>query len=110
MGREIYVPEEASISLGDVKGATVYVLLRYAEQGVDLVPVADPAEEGDTIVVPSRIEETFVLSLGPRPRAHTRRGKGWRGCGEDHPLPLARLAQRAGRWQVVGAYRRPRVD
>lgn len=104
-GREIEVPQPAELSLASVKSASLYVLLAYAERGVDFVPVVDGI--GETTTVASRIEETFDLSVGPRPRAHPRRGKGWRGCGTEHPMPLARLVRSRGRWRVDRAYRGP---
>jgi len=107
MGREISVPEAATLTLGGVKGASAYVLLGYAEREAELVPVVDPAGDGGTTSVPSRIEETFELRLGPRPKAHRRRGKGWQACAAEEAVPLARLVRLRGRWRVDKAYRRP---
>jgi hypothetical protein len=107
VGREISVPEEAKLGLPGVRGPRVYVLLGYAERGVDFVPVADPAGEGGTVSVPSQIEETYALSVGPAPVKHARRGKGWRACESEHGVPLARLVREKGRWRVDRGYRRP---
>jgi hypothetical protein len=107
MGREICVPEAASVALGRNQGDRLFVLLGYAERGVDFVPVVDPTGEGGTASAPSRMEETFTLSLGPAPAKHARREKGWRPCEGEHEVPVARLVRRGGRWRVDGVYRRP---
>jgi hypothetical protein len=98
-GREICVPAEAEVALGRARGDMLYVHVAYAERGVEAVPSLN----GEA--VPSRVEESFTLTVGAAPARHTRRGAGWHACGGEHPLPLARLRRVRGRWQVDANYR-----
>lgn len=98
-GREICVPAETELTLAGVRGNTLHVYLAYAERVGEAVPTL----EGEA--APSRVEESFALSVGDAPSKHARRGAGWRACGGDHPLPVARLKRLHGRWQVDAAYR-----
>lgn len=77
-GREIVVAEPTEFDFGERgcrdalglpgRSGSVYLTVEYHEEGVELVPrpgVGEPGEEGDA--VPSRIAETFRLSLRPEP-------------------------------------------
>jgi hypothetical protein len=104
LGREICVPAPAEVTLAGMRAATIYVVVSYAERGTGFIP--NPGG-GDSGVLPGRIEETYELALGPAPKPHGRRGPGWLGCREDHPMPLGRLLRSGGRWSVDARYRRP---
>jgi hypothetical protein len=107
-GREIVVPDPAQVDL-PTSGKVAIVAVAYAERLAEPVLVPDPEGE-DTVY--SRIIETFELPVGPEAEAGAAHPKGrrtWRPCGRDHPVPLARLRLRRGRWRVDRWYRRPEI-
>lgn len=76
------------------QGARLYVVLAYAEEPCDPVPV--PSDTDGTGMANGRIRETFRLSLEAQPTAGA--------------LALARLVRRRSRWQLDRGFRRRRLS
>jgi hypothetical protein len=102
VGREIVVPEQQQIAVPSLEGRFC-LAIAATERGIEPIPVP-----GSEDVVHSMIEEGFELLFvdSPPDDGHTARDDGRLVCcGEDHPVPLARL-----RWKEKGlrvhAYRR----
>ena len=93
-GNEIAIPEPVRITVSATEG-TLYVAVRYQELDVRPVPVAEGVEF-------SRIREgaeAVLLEANPGAR-HTGAGPRTPGCGQAHPLWLAKLTWRQSEWQV----------
>ena len=102
MGREIVVPEPQHVDVPGREGR-LHLAVAATERGVMATPVP-----GSEDVVPAMIEEGFELLLleSPPGRGHKLRPDGRRHCcGEDHPVPLARLRWKKGRLQVKSSLR-----
>ena len=86
-GEEIEVCEPQTEGL-PAKGKTLHLLLRYSEQPCDPIPAFGQAQPSDAegATRPSRIAETFGLSLEPQ--------------ADDASLALARVRFKRGRWQL----------
>ena len=107
MGREIVVPESQQVDVPGREGR-LHLAVAATERGVMARPVP-----GSEDVVPAMIEEGFELLLleSPPGRGHKLRPDGRRlCCGEDHPVPLARLRWKKGRLQVKSSRYRPSND
>lgn len=91
-GELIEVPCAQRLALPATSGP-LHVVLAYAEEPCDPVPV--PSGGDDTGMVASRIRETFRLALEARPAPGT--------------LVLARLARARTRWQLDRRFRRRRL-
>ena len=93
-GNEIVVAEPVCIPLGAGKG-TRYVAIRYKEQEVRPAPAGTETEH-------SRIREAAeVLALDVNPgTGHRGIGPGTPGCGQAHPLCLAKLTRLRSRWKL----------
>jgi hypothetical protein len=86
-GNEIILPSEMDCALPG-KGETAYLILSWAERGIDSVPVAG----GQSI--PSRLEEYAILKCEPDSDDRQRSG-----------IVLARLKKSRGKWQVDKKFR-----
>lgn len=82
-GEEIAVPDRQLLALPG-GGPSLFVVVRYVEVGEDPRPVA--GGDVDVAASPSRIAETFVLSLAPTPD------------GDDVVLARVRFAE--GHWRL----------
>lgn len=93
-GNEIAVAEPVRIPLAPGKG-TLYVAIRYQEREVGQVPAGNLVES-------SRIREgAEVVLLAVNPGiGHRGVGPGTPGCGQDHPLCLAKLTWHRPRWKL----------
>lgn len=108
LGREILVPDPAEVDLQG-SGKVVILTIAYAERLAEPVPVPGPGGED---MLDSRVIETFELLVRPEAEAgasHPKRRRTWLPCGQDHPIPLARLRLRRRRWRVDRWYRRPAI-
>lgn len=89
MGNEICVEQPADLAL-PAQGAELLVLLRYAERPCRLAPVvassAVDTSDGSSAAHPTRIVESFTLSLARAPT--------------EDSVTVARLRQTHGRWRV----------
>jgi hypothetical protein len=102
MGREIVVPAPQHVDVPSLEGR-FHLAVAAAERGVMATPVP-----GSEDLVPAMIEEGFELLLleSPPGRGHKLRPDGRRRCcGEDHPVPLARLRWKMGRLRVKSSAR-----
>jgi hypothetical protein len=93
-GNEIAFAEPVRTPLVAAKG-TLHVAIRYQEQEVCPVPTGDGVEA-------SRIREgaeVVILDVNPG-TGHRGIGPGTPGCGQAHPLCLAKLTWHRCRWQL----------
>ena len=93
-GNEIALAEPVRIPLAAGKGP-LYVAIRYQEQEVGPVPAGNELEY-------SRIREgaeVVVLEVHPG-TGHRGIGPGTPGCGQAHPLCLAKLTWHRSRWHL----------
>lgn len=93
-GNEIAVPEPVRVPICATDG-TLYVAIRYQELDVRPLPASEGAEF-------SRIREGAEASLleGNPGAKHRGIGPGTPGCGQAHPLCLAKLTWRQSKWQL----------
>jgi hypothetical protein len=93
-GNEIAASAPVRISLAPGKG-TLYVAIRYQEREAGQVPAGNGVEF-------SRIREgAEVVLLAVNPGiGHRGVGPGTPGCGQVHPLCLAKLTRHRSRWQL----------
>ena len=103
-GNEICLPTVQTIAFPPGRGE-VYLVLRYAEIGIDPIPVPESFGGESLESLPSRIQESFTLGFAPPG-----------GDSPLHPSPqasppvrLARLRRTRGRWTVDSRFRRPRA-
>ncbi len=93
-GNEIAVPEPVSIPFCSTEG-TLHVAIQYHELEVSPVPAAEGVEF-------SRIRdgaEVVLLEANPGAK-HRGMEPGTPGCGQAHPLCLAKLTWRQSKWQL----------
>lgn len=93
-GNEIAVAEPVRLPICIGEGR-LYVAICYREMGVGAIPAAGGFEF-------SRIREgaEVTLALADPGIGHRSIGPGTPGCGQAHPLCLARLERLRQRWQV----------
>jgi hypothetical protein len=92
LGREIVLPEARLLSRPALPLA-LYLCIRYAERGVDLIPApGGPAQVGEP-VQPGVIESSFEFAFEPSNpfKGHKRRLHMWSACGQDHAVLLKRI-------------------
>jgi len=101
-GREIYVPSSGRIALPKRRGSS-FLTISYREFGTDPLPIPmfpeDPQQEG---FEHSRIRESFKLGWGTENplKEHEWRDGAWVTCGKSHPLVLAQIASKQGRFII----------
>lgn len=110
-GRELALAQPVSLGLPPLTDR-LYLTLAYEERPVAPVPVvlADPADTGDGLV-PSRVAEGATLAFSsahPAP-GHRRMGVGTPGCGQGHPLCIARLSPGRAGPRIEACSRHPRA-
>ncbi|WP_428424855.1 hypothetical protein [Methylibium sp.] len=98
LGREVVLPDASSFAL-PVGSAGVWLLLRYRETAAGTSPTTDVGTDG---TASADIVEGGALewSADDPARGHRRRRGRWLCCGQDHPLPLARLVRTQVGWSV----------
>ena len=107
-GNEIEIQERQVIPVAPFpKKAALYVVVQYRELETRPVPV--PGNGGDSLQ-PTRIVETFTLSLASRdPLASHQSPPGQMTCGRPHPIPVARLTKAKSGWVVDPEFVVPRT-
>ena len=107
-GKEIEIQERQEIPVATFpKTAALYVVVQYRELETSPVPV--PGNGGGSSQ-PSRIVETFTLSLASRdPLASHQSPPGQMTCGRPHPIPVARLTKAKSGWVVDPEFVVPRT-
>jgi hypothetical protein len=100
LGREIVVTERQRIDVPE-EPEELIVSLFYEERKVAFVPAIQGGDLAQEIEA-TMIEEGFKVVFGDESSTadHVRRGKRWKACGEDHPVPLARLRRMRGGLRV----------
>lgn len=89
-GREILLAEDSCVTVGAQDSGVLFVLIEYAERGIDPVPSA-PGSAAE----PSRTEEGCRVTIEASPSAGS--------------VPIARLTHTGSGWQVDAAYLPPRT-
>lgn len=98
-GNEVAVDEALCVAIPDGE-LPFYVAVAYAETPTHPVPA------GDGVAYTRILEGARVLLLDASPAAHHRGcGPGTPGCGQPHPVALARVRRHRSGWQVRALWR-----
>ena len=95
-GNDLILPKDVQATM-PAKGNSIYLVLRWAEREVDLIPLLSSSVEGEQFVA-TRIEEYAVLEDETDKRKATQAG-----------AVLARLKKIRGKWKVDKQFRAHRV-
>ena len=106
-GNEIIIPESVELNLPEMKD--VYILLHHSERMAEPIPTTGTCQEDH--IQYNRIEEGFEITFEPQDPCfgHERSDTGLTPCGEPHPICIAKLQLKRGRWIVDPSFQMPRI-